>query len=176
VEQFSPGGDFWRLGVGEDTGGDTLVVTLPADMLETYFGNNAATRIRRLEAEVTLTTYNPSLLATNEVYFGVMLQSANNVGQTAGLQVQLVQAGVLNLGLRSGDEVRVISQRSVNAPVVRVRLDRNEDNGAITVFFNGEQLGDPIAFADPEAPILPALFVKEGGVIVSVTEWSVTLR
>jgi hypothetical protein len=176
AEQFSPGGDFWRLGVGEDTGGDTLLIALPADLLETYFGNNAATRIRRLEAEVTLTTYNPSLLATNEVYFGVLLQSATNLDQTVGMHVQLVQPGVVNLGLRSGDDVQVISQRSVNAVIVRVRLERDEENGEITVFFNGEQIGDPLPFAGPEAPILPVLFVKEGGVIVSVSEWAVTLR
>ncbi len=176
AEQFSPGGDFWRLGVGEDIGGDTLFVTLPADMLETTFGNNAATRIRRLEAEITLTTFNPSLLPTNEVYFGVLLQSANNLTQTAGMHVQLVQPGVVNLGLRSGDEVQVISQRSVNAVIVRVRLERDEENGEITVFFNGEPLGDALPFAGPEAPILPVLFVKEGGVIVSVSEWTVTLR
>jgi hypothetical protein len=175
-EQFSPGGDFWRLGIGEDTGGDMLVITLPADLLETYFGNNAATRIRRVEAELTLTTFNPELLATNEVYFGVSLQSANDLDQTAGLHVQMVQPGILNLGLRAGDEVQVISQRSVNAMIARVRLERDEANGEITVFFNGEPLGDPLPFVGPEAPVLPALFVKEGGVIVSVTEWTVTLR
>jgi hypothetical protein len=88
----------------------------------------------------------------------------------------LVQPGVVNLGLRSGDEVQVISQRSVNAVIVRVRLERDEANGAITVYFNGEQIGDPLPFVGPEAPILPVLFVKEGGVIVSVSEWTVTLR
>ncbi len=175
-EEFSAAGDFWRLGIGEDIGEDTILVTLPTDLLETYFGNNAATRIRRVEAELTLTTFNPALLATNEVYFGALLQSANNLDQTAGMHVQMVQPGIINLGLRQGDEVQVISQRSVNAPVVRVRLDRNEEDGSISVFFNGEQLGEPVPFVDPEAPILPALFVKSGGVIVSVSEWTVTLR
>jgi hypothetical protein len=88
------------------------------------------------------------------------------------MQVQLVQPGVVNLGLRSGDEVQVISQRSVNAVIVRVRLERDEENGEITVFFNGEQIGDPSL--RHRSAHLPALFVKEGGVIVSVSEWTVT--
>jgi hypothetical protein len=175
-EEFSSAGNFWRLGIGEDIGEDTILVTLPVDLLETYFGNNAATRIRRVEAEITLTTFNPSLLATNEVFFGAMLQSGNNLDQTVGMHVQQVQPGIINLGLREGDEVQVISQRSVNAPVVRVRLDRNPDDGSISVFFNGEPLGEALPFVGPEAPILPALFVKSGGVIVSVSEWTMTLR
>jgi hypothetical protein len=177
-DQFSPGGDgtFWRLGVGEESSGDMITVTLPADLLETYFGNNAATRIRRVEAEVALTTFNPSLLATNEVFFGVVLANAANPAETVGLHVQAVQPGVIDLGLRTGEDVQIISRESVNTVIVRVRLDRDPESGAITVFYNGQPLGDPVSFVGAEAMILPSLYVKNGGVIVSVTNWTVTLR
>jgi len=62
--------------------------------------------------------------------------------------------------------------------VVRVRLERDLKTGDITAYANGAQLGQPIPFTRADAPILPVLFVKSGGVIVSVTGtgWVVTLR
>jgi hypothetical protein len=92
------------------------------------------------------------------------------------LQVQLVQDGVINLVQRSGDDLQTLSQRTVNAVIVRLRLERDIQTGAITLFFNDEQLGDAIALGPSDAPLIPLLFVKDGGVIISVTDWQVTLR
>ncbi len=149
-----------------------IYIRLTPELLETYFGNNAVSRIRRVEATMTLTTFNPPLLLDNAVYFGALLEDAGNPGAAAGLQVQLADAGVINLGQRTGETVRTISQRSVNAVVVRVRLERDPQSGAITTFFNDEQLGEPIQLTGES--VIPVLFVKDGGVIVSVTDWRVT--
>lgn len=176
--QFSIGtdGTFWRMGVGSATQGDIIYVEVPPALLEARYGNNAASRIRRMEVTLTLTTFNPPLLLDNEVYFGALLRNADDADTSAGLEVQLVQAGVINLAQRMGDDVRTMSQRTVSAAAVRVRLERDMENGTITVFANDEQLGQPMSLAAADAPVIPVLFVKDGGVIVSVSDWRITLR
>lgn len=169
---------YWRLGseaVGDD---ETLYLPIPASLLETYYGNNAASRIRRVEVELTLTTFNPAAVSPEQVYFGAELQAAADSSQTAGVNVQLVQPGVIKLGQRVGETVTNFSNQAVNVVVVRVRLERDPATGAITAFANGAQLGQPIPFVSADAPVLPVLFVKSGGVIVSVTGsgWVITLR
>jgi serine/threonine protein kinase len=175
-EQFSLGtdGTFWRLGVGGETGGDTITIAPPAEMLELYYGNNAASRITRVEATLTLTTFNPPLVIDNEVFFGLVFQDVNDPANIAGLQIRLVEPGVIGLDQRIGSTVQAIGQRTVNAAAGRVRLERDLSSGAVVVFFNDEQLGQPIQFN--AGNVVPALFVKDGGVIVSVTNWLITLR
>jgi hypothetical protein len=167
---------YWRLGSNQADEDGIITITLPADLLETYFGNNAATRIRRMEVEMALLTYEPSVLATNEVYFGALLADGNDPNNTAGMNVQLVQPGVVNLGQRTGEDVQTVSQRSVPAVIVRARIERDTTNGAITLFFDGEQIGPTLQFVGVDAPVLPTLYVRAPGVIVSVTGWIVTLR
>ncbi len=151
-------------------------MSLPADLLETYYGNNAATRIRRMEVEMALITYEPSVLTANDVYFGAVLEEADNPTNMAGLHVQLVQPGVINLAQRLGDDTQTVSQRSVPAVIVRARLERDPSNGAITLYFNGEQIGPTMQFVNPDAALLPTLYVRAPGVIVSITSWTITLR
>jgi serine/threonine protein kinase len=169
---------YWRLG-SETTGDkDTLFLTIPSELLETYYGNNAASRIRRMEVELTLTTFNAAVISPDQVYFGALLQDASDANQTAGVNVQLVQPGVIKLGQRTGEKVTNFSNQAVNVVVVRVRLERDTKTGAITAYANGAQLGQPIPFVRADAPVLPVLFVRSGGVIVSVTGsgWVLTLR
>ncbi len=178
ADYFAPGagGEFWRLGVGATTEGDTMVIGLPPAMLDEFYGNNAASRISRVEATLTLTTFNPPLLLDEDVFFGLLLQDAGNTDHSAGVQVQLVQNGVINLAQRSDGTTRTLSQRTVNAVIVRLRLERDPNTGSITTYFNDEQLGDAMSLASAGAPVIPALFVKDGGVIVSVTDWQISLR
>ncbi|MBL8120377.1 MAG: hypothetical protein JNJ78_22795, partial [Anaerolineae bacterium] len=95
-----------------------------------------------------------------------------------GLHVQLVQPGVIKLGIRDDDTTTMLSNQSVSVVVVRVRLERDLTTGAVTVFANGQQLGQPIPLARPDAAVLPVIYVKSGGVVVSVTGsgWSLNLR
>ncbi len=169
---------YWRLGSEVAGEADALYLTIPPELLETYYGNNAASRIRRVEVELTLTTFNPAAVSPDQVYFGALLQDAADNTKTAGVNVQLVQAGVIKLGQRTGTKVTNFSNQAVNVVVVRVRLERDIKTGDITVYANGSQLGQAIPFVRADAPILPVLFVKSGGVIVSVTGsgWVITLR
>lgn len=175
-EVFSLGtdGTFWRLGVGGETGGDTITIALPPEMLELYYGNNATSRITRVEATLTLTTFNPPLILDNKVFFGLVFQDANDPANVAGLQIRLVEPGIIGLGQRIDSGVQAIGQRAVNAAAGRVRLERDLSTGMVVILFNDEQLGQPIQLS--AANVVPALFVKDGGVIVSVTNWLITLR
>jgi hypothetical protein len=169
---------YWRLGAEATGDKDTLFLPIPAELLETAYGNNAASRIRRVEVELTLTTFNPAVISADQVYFGALLQDASDASKTVGVNVQLVQPGVIKLGQRTGEKVTNFSNQAVNVVVVRVRLERDLKTGDITAYANGAQLGQPMPFTRADAPILPVLFVKSGGVIVSVTGsgWVVTLR
>jgi serine/threonine protein kinase len=170
-------GTYWRLGSDTpDQNAPMLVLALPAELLDTYYGNNAAARIRRMEVEITLTTFNPTLIDLNEVYFGALLQAAQNPIQSAGLNIRLIQTGVLNVGQREGDTVTGLSNQPASVYVARIRLERDPNTGTITTFYNGEQLGTPLELLDGDAALLPTLFVRRGDVVVSVTEWTITLR
>jgi hypothetical protein len=178
AEQFAPGedGDFWRLGVGSFTEGGTIFIAPSAEVLEGAYGNDAATRITRTEAELSLIVYNPPLLAEDAVYFGLLLQSADDSAVTAGLQVNLVNLGSIRLSQRVGETLEGISQRSDDARNVRIRLERDFDAETIVVYVENQQLGNPIPFAGSDDPVVPVLYVRQGGVIVHVLSWSIALR
>ena len=173
-EHFSRGidGTYWRLGMGAGSGSGQIVISVPPETLETYFGGDAARRVRSVEATLALTSYNPPLVLDGAVYYGVALLGADGGGQ--GLQVQLVQPGVINLGQVAEGTARTVSQRAVTNQIARLRLDRDLNTGAITCFFNDEQIGPTLSGVGASAS--PALFVYASGVIVSVSAWNVTLR
>ena len=174
ADQFSRQGDAWRLGADEEREGETIYHFPPAELLNRSYGNEAPRRIRQLEAELALRSANPTLVADDEVYFGILLRSAAG-DDSAGLQIQQVGPGVISLAIVAGGEADVISQRSVNNLIARLRLDRDPSSGAVSAYFNDSQIGDPIAFAPADAAVLPVLFVKDGGVVVAVSAWNVTL-
>ncbi len=173
-DQFSRGvdGTYWRLGVGAGTETGQIVVAVPPETLETYYGGGAAGRVSSLEATLALTSYNPPLVLDGAVYYGVALIGSGGAAQ--GLRVQLVQPGVINLGQVTNGEALTVSQRAVNNQIARLRLNRDPGSGTITCFFNDEQIGPPLTGVG--SSVSPALFVYASGVIVSVTEWTITLR
>jgi len=59
---------------------------------------------------------------------------------------------------------------------MRVRLDRSLNDGTVTVYLNNQPLGAPIPFVGADVPVMPLLYVHDGGVIVHVNSWSITLR
>jgi hypothetical protein len=178
TDHFAPGTTTgtWRLGVGGLSPGEQIMIMLPPETLDLYYGNDAPSRIRRTDATLALTTYDPALLDENDVYFGILLQSADDESVKVGLHIQVVNLNVLNLWLRQGDELTFISQRSVNNVIARVRLERDPQTGSVTAFFNDAQVGQPMPFVRPDEQVQPAIFVKDGGVIVSVANWRVGLR
>src|SRR5690606_18476567 len=175
-EQFAPSEEgVWRLGVGSLTEGGTIFITPPLDVFESAYGNDPANRITVAEAELSLIVYNPPLPAEDAGYFGLLLQSADDPTLNAGVQVNLVNLSSIRLSQRVGDSLETISQRSDDARNLRVRLERNVEAETITVYVDNQQLGIPIPFEGDE-PVIPVLYVRRGGVIVHVLNWSVTLR
>lgn len=162
----------WRLGSASATEGETLFLYPPADLLEGNYGNQAAGRISRAQAEITLQSTNP---AEEEVYFGIAFRDADG-GQIAGIQVQQVGPQVISLALYQDGQADFVSQRSVNNVIARLRLDRDASSGAVSAYFNDAPVGDPMDFAPADEAILPVIFVKDGGVVIGVSAWDVTLE
>ncbi|MBE2268145.1 MAG: hypothetical protein IAE80_07910, partial [Anaerolinea sp.] len=165
-------GTYWRMGVGSPSTNPVYTLALPADMLDTTFGNNAASRITSVEALIELATWNPPLVLDNAVYFGVMLQAVDDPAQMVGVQLNLISDGVFNIAQRVGDDVTLIAQRSLNGNQARIRLTR--DNNLVALYVNNEQIGAALELDQPE--VLPAIYVKEGGVIIHIRAWEVILR
>jgi serine/threonine protein kinase len=165
----------WRLGSGDAPTGSILNVALPADVIDTALGNNAPARIISMEADVRLVTYNPSLQLSDGVFFGLAFQDVGDPLEQAGVQINLVEGGVVNIGQMVDGVNSVVSQRSLGEVRLRLRIDRNPDSGVLTTFVNGEPVGLPITQTTPQG-VLPVLFVNDGGVIVYVGSWTIVLR
>ncbi len=181
AEQFglSAEASYWRLGVGGQTPGDEIRIRLSAAVLDRYYGADAASRLRRVEARVSLLTADP-LLPPEDVYFGLMLVPADGAGevgmQAVGAQVQIATLQAINLYQRLDADETFISQQSVNQVLGRLRVDRDLSTGVVITYFNGVQIGQTLTLSDPDAPLVPVLYIRDGGVVASVTDWTVTLR
>lgn len=166
----------YRLGRGEAGTGQPLQILLDAATLEQYYGNNAAARLRGSEVSLTLRTYDPALINGSgpPVYFGVTLRSAEG-NDTAGLQIELVSPSVVNIFTVRNGERTFVDQTSITTNVFRLRLDRDR-SGTLLTYINDERLGDPIPFIDPSLPARPAVYVRDGGVVVGISTWQLFLR
>lgn len=168
---------FWRLGTGASASDGIVAIVPPPELLNARYGNNAPTRIARMEATIALITFNPPLLIDDAVYFGVALQNGENPADVLGVQLHLSGQNALNLAQRQGTTTNVVAQRAYTmGRAMRVRLERNFAEETITIFIDNTQVGQPIRFTDRDAELLPVIYVKEGGVIVHVSEWAVTFR
>lgn len=173
-ERFSLQDNSWRLGVAGETEGETTFHFPPPELLDRKYGNKAANRISRIEANITLRSFNPAVVSGEDVYFGILFQSTRS-SENAGIQVQAVGPTVINLALYANNQADFVSQRSVNAVIARLRLDRDPLTGAVFAYFNDSQIGAGMPFVPPDAEVAPVIFVKDGGVVVGVSSWSITL-
>ncbi|MCY3831579.1 MAG: hypothetical protein OXG85_01105 [Chloroflexi bacterium] len=173
AEAFSLQNGSWRLGLSGAADGGTIFQAAPANLLDSSYGNDAPARISRVEADIALHSADPE--AAGEAYFGLLLRRAEG-GASAGIQIQQVGPNVISLALYRDGSTDVISQRTVNNFITRLRLDRDSATGALSAYFNDSRIGDPIDFAPPKAAVEPVVFVKEGGVVIGVAAWRVTLE
>ena len=174
---FSPleEGGGYRLGTSEGGSQEDIRLLPPSDWFEARYGNNAASRLRSSSAEIALRTFNPVVVSSDQVYFGLALESAQT-GDMIGLRVQVIGTNVINLYRVKNGALSFLSQRSVNAPIVRLRLERNPADGKVTLYYNDEMLGEAVDFLARDAELLPMVFVRGGGVIVGLSSWRVSLR
>jgi hypothetical protein len=90
--------------------------------------------------------------------------------------VQVLNLQAINVFQRANDERTFVSQQAVNAVLGRLRVDRDVATGVVTTFFNDTPIGPTVQLASPNAPLIPVLFIRKGGVVASVTNWRITLR
>ncbi len=176
AEQFSVSseGGFWRLGVGGQTGGTEIQIPLDAAALDAAYGNNAPSRIRRIEAQVSLATFDPTL-PPEQIYFGVMLIPLDG-SAPVGLRIEAQSLNQIALYQRRDGADTVVSQKAVNAVLGRIRIVRDINAGTASVFWNDEQVGPAVPFVRGDVGVVPVLFVHDGGVVVNVSGWKVGLR
>jgi len=179
AEYFSLGvdGTYWRLGTGGTADVSEIQIAMPPQTLEKYFGNQAASRLRRVEATISLLTSDP-LLPQEDVYFGLMLVTPDDTAgvQNRGVMLQALSLTSLNLFQRVDGESVFVSQQAVNAVLGRLRIDRDIATGVVTTFLNDVPIGSSVQLPRADAPLTPILFIHGGGVVASVTNWRVTLR
>jgi hypothetical protein len=175
-EIFFPVEGGYRFGNGADSTGELLPIGPSLDFVEASFGNNAAARLTSVEAEIALSTFNPTLLnAENGVFFGLALVSASD-GNNVGVQINVINSTSIEVLELQNNATSPLRTRSVSAVVVRLRIDRDLQTGAVILFLNDEQLAPAISFLDADAPLLPLIYVRDGGVILRVTDWRINLR
>ena len=182
VNRFMPEGSGWRFGMGTTSDQAIYSMVMPPDILGLYYGETATTRLDALEITAALTTFNPTLLATNEVFYGILFAPLDetgvvNLSEGVGIQIDVVDDGIVNIAQRNGEVLTVISQRSIGAVITRLRLDVIDDNGAVRVQLNGAPIGADISPSyDATRPIVPVIYVKDGGVILNISDWRMSFR
>lgn len=175
-EIFFPVEGGYRFGNGSEATTDVLRISPPLDFFENSFGEDAASRITSVEAEIALSTFNPSLLnEEGAVYFGLALESASD-GNNIGVQINVLNSTSIEILELQNNDTEALRTRSVGAVILRLRIDREPQTGAVILFVNDEQLAPAITFLDANAPVLPVLYVRDGGVILRVTDWRINLR
>ena len=165
-------GTYYRMGTGSPSNNEVYTLALPAEFLDIRYGGNPAARISSVQVTIELATWNPPLVLDDDVYFGVVLMPADDAARAVGVQLNLVQDEVYNIARRVGNQVNVNAQRGLNGNTARIRLERDGD--MVALYVNNEQIGEPIPLADDN--VIPAVYVKEGGVVIYLRSWSVTLR
>ncbi|MFZ4828950.1 MAG: hypothetical protein ACOYLB_16495, partial [Phototrophicaceae bacterium] len=182
VNRFIPEGTGWRFGMGATSDQAIYALAIPPDVLASYYGETATTRLDALEITTALTTFNPTLLATDEVFYGILLAPLDeagmvNLAQAVGIQINVIDAGIVNIAQRNGEDLTVISQRSIGAVITRLRLDVIDESGAIRAQLNGAPIGaDMSPIYGDSRPIVPVIYVKDGGVILNISEWRMSFR
>lgn len=173
---FFPIEGAFRLGTGEETANDVIRIVPPLDFIEASFGNNAASRITSVEVDLSLPTFNPALLNDEEgVFFGLVLESTTD-GNNMGIQVNVLNSTTIEIAEVQNNATRSLRTRSVGTIVVRLRIDRELESGNVLLFLNDEQLEIATPFLEPDAAVIPVLYARDGGVIVLVNDWHVSLR
>ncbi|MCA9881898.1 MAG: hypothetical protein KC708_02965, partial [Anaerolineae bacterium] len=164
----------WRLGSAQSTEDEDIFISPTADLLERFYGNSAASRVLRTEATMALRTYNPAVIQEEDIYFGLLLASADD-GNVTGIRINVISDTVIDAYRVSNNETAFVNRRPSDPNLgIRLRIDRDITTGQVIIYVNDEPLGQPYNFFPADTPIVPMLFVH-GGVIVGVTNWTITL-
>lgn len=167
----------YQLETDSNSTGDSVRIVPSLEFIEDSYGNNAASRITSISADISLLTFNPSLLNDEQggVFFSLSMESATD-GNNIGLQVNALNNTSISIFDLQNGALTPFRTRSVGTVVARMRIDRSIETGDVLLFFNDEQIRSASEFLEPSAQVLPMITVRDGGVIVRITDWRVTLR
>ena len=166
----------YQLETDSSSTGDVVRIVPSMEFLEQSYGNDAASRITSIEADISLLVFNPALLDSEEgVFFGISMESATD-GNNIGVQIQALDTTTITVFDVQNGTLNQLRTRSVGSIVVRLRIDRDPQTGDILLFLNDEQLEPAISFFEPDAQIVPVLSVRDGGVTIRITDWRISLR
>lgn len=156
---------------------DSVQIVPSLGFIEESYGNDAASRITSISADISLLTFNPSLLNDEQggVFFSLSVESATD-GNNIGIQVNALNNTSISIFDIQNGTLTALRTRSVGSVVARLRIDRTIETGTVLLFLNDEQLTSAVEFLEPDAQILPVLTVRDGGVIIRITDWRITLR
>lgn len=155
---------------------DVVQIVPPLDFLEESYGNNAAGRITSIEADISLLTFNPALIDEDGgAFFAISMESASD-GNNIGIQVNALDNTTISVFESQNGTLTPLRTRSVGSIVVRLRIDRDIETGRVLLFLNDEQLASATDFLEPGTTIIPVLSVRDGGVIIRITDWHISLR
>jgi hypothetical protein len=162
----------WQVGNPAAAGVRAPLIRLGPEVLTLAIGVNAARYLRRVEAQVDLIAYNPALIPTGGVYFGVGLESLQ--GQRAAVEGRLVGQNVLDLGMNLNGRFQKKTQLPVTTPSLKIVIERRGDR-TLALFVDGQLLGTSNAAYAPDVPLTIYLYTSTGDVQMNVNTLTVEL-
>ncbi|HVO44312.1 MAG TPA: hypothetical protein VMT34_16920, partial [Aggregatilineales bacterium] len=170
---FGPLDRGWQLGnatVKDNSG--PYIVRLGPEILTPLVGSEAALHIVRMDATIELTHYDPSLLPSGSVFFGIGFESAVN-GQHVTAQAMLVQASVFDLGMNlNGTFTR---KTTIAATPLVISAVRNPDK-TVSLYLDNRLIGQSNGAYAPNTPLTIYMYTSTGGVVVTVKSLTLHLE
>ncbi len=164
----------WQLGTTDPKAGNAIqLIRIGPSALAALYGPAASRRVTRAEATLTVTNFDPALMATGNVYFGLGLEAGQ--GQRATAQVKVIQSQVITLGTTING--RFTARSIVPSSTLKITLaaQRNSDH-TVSLYADGQLLGTTIGNVyGPTVPVSIVLYTSAQSVTVSVTDISIRL-
>ncbi|MFQ3536282.1 MAG: hypothetical protein SNJ58_10435 [Aggregatilineales bacterium] len=173
TEWFSYQEGAWVLGNPLRTGARPPLVRFGPELLTPLFGAEAARYVRRMEVELELVSYEPRLLPMGQVVFGAGMESLQ--GQRAAVEARLIQEQIANFGVNLNGNFAQRTQLPANPLIFRAAVARGADR-TLSLFLDGQLLGQSNAAYAPDMPISLYLYTASGGMIVKVNSFRVWLQ
>ncbi len=164
----------WQLGTTNVKAGNTIQpVRIGSSILAQLYGADASRHITRVDATLELSGYDPALMPTGQVYFGLGFDTPQ--GQRAAAQVKLTQAQVITLGTSINGKFTARSMVPTSSLKITLSARRNTDN-TVSVYADGQLLGTTSAAVyGPATPVSIVIYTSGQSVIVSVSALSVRI-
>ncbi|MDW8300685.1 MAG: hypothetical protein RML95_15240 [Anaerolineae bacterium] len=173
TEWFSHQEGAWILGNPLRSGTRPPLIRFGPELLTPLFGAEAARYVRRMEVELELVSYEPRLLPIGQVAFGAGMESLQ--GQRAAVEARLIQEQIANFGINLNGNFLQKTQLPAKPLILRAAIARGADR-TLSLFLDGQLLGQSNAAYAPETPISLYLYTASGGMIVKVNAFRVWLQ